>query len=76
MERRTLCTAQPASSAHTGSSEVSVEGAGLRETKKVTLVWRGALPFNQHEAVNIVFGGPVLKKRRWGPVLVELLRSD
>ena len=76
MERRTLCTALPASSAHTGSSEVSVEGAGLREPKKVTIVSRGALPLNLHEAVNIFFGGLVVKKRRWGPVLVELLRSD
>ena len=76
MERRTLCTALPASSAHTGSSEASVEGAGLREPEKVTVVWRKALPFNLHEAVNTFSGGLVVKKRRWGPVLVELLRSD
>ena len=75
MERRTLCTALPASSAHTGSSEVSAEGSGLKEPKKVTIVSRGALPFNLQEAVNIFVGGAGAKKH-WGPVLVELLRSD
>ena len=66
MERRTLCTALPASSAHTGSSEVSVEGSGLREPKKVTIVSRGALPLNLHEAVNIFFGEAGAKKEEVG----------
>ena len=66
MERRTLCTALPASSAHTGSSEASVEGAGLREPEKVTVVWRKALPFNLHEAVNTFSGGSGGKKEEVG----------
>ena len=66
MERRTLCTALPASSAHTGSSEASVEGAGLREPEKVTVVWRETLPFNLPEAVNTFSGGSGAKKEEVG----------
>ena len=62
MERRTLCTALPASSAHTGSSEASVEGAGLREPKKVTIVSRGALPKSARGREHIFWGAGAKKE--------------